>query len=150
MTLLFYILCVILSSRTVISMILYPPDIKLLKTLKDAQAIPTYYVVIDVESLQAFQATGYYHTDVQTAVRGGAGVPIRLSRADLEISLGYLVENGYVSKPASAPVYQVMRPGWYSRYVRRSEMLRLILTHILFPSAVAFITTLITLLLNHP
>ena len=131
-------------------MTLYPPDIKLLKTLKEAQGIPTYYVVIDENSMQAFQCTSYHHSDVETAINGGQGIPIRLSRADLEISLQYLLENKYITRPAMAPVFQVLRPGWYNRYVRRREIIQAIVTHIVFPSIVALITTLLTLYLVQP
>ena len=127
---------------------LYPPDIKLLKTLKKAQSVPNYYVAINTHTMQAYTTTGYYTDDVDTAFKGTDGVPIKLSEADLEVSLQYLLKHEFITKPSSGSVYQVTRSGWYNRYVRRREILSLILTHVLFPSVVAFITTIITLIIS--
>lgn len=127
---------------------LFPPDIRLLKTLKKVQGLPTYYVAINTATKQAYMITGCTLADVTNAFNASEGVPIKLSDAELAISLDYLKDQGCIIKPANAPVYQVTHSGWYNGYVRRKEALSLVLTHVLFPSAVAFITTIITLLVR--
>lgn len=127
---------------------LYPPDIKLLTRLKTAQCSPTHYVVIDYDHLMAFPATGFYHIDVETAIGSGNGISLNISHAELEVSLAYLLKEGCIEKPSSGPVYHVTHSGWYNRYARRRECLRMFLTHILFPMLVAAVTTIFTLWLS--
>lgn len=124
---------------------LYPPDVKLIQVLKKAQIYPNYYVAINFDTKQAYTIQWPDHTGVENAFKCSEGIPIRLSDADLEVSLTYLMDQGYIKKPSSGPVYQVTRSGWYDRYVRRREIISLIVTHVLFPSIVALITTLLTL-----
>lgn len=124
-----------------------PPDRRLLRKLKYAQSFENYYVVIDVETMKAYSASGYYQVDAENAVATGKGIALGVSLALLDASIDYLRELGLLDYIAG-PVYQVTHIGWYHPYIRRRELLHNVVTHVLFPSVVAFITALLTILLK--
>lgn len=126
---------------------LYPPDVKLLCALKEAQHEIQNFVVIDFDNRVAHMATGYYHTDVEVALSNDDHVPLPLSHAELAISIRWLIQNGLLQSFGTSPAYQVTYHGWYYKYVIWNERWRMALTHFLFPAAVAFVTTILTLLL---
>ena len=116
-------------------MILPKIDKKVLKLMKEVQNSEFCYVAIDFRS-------------VQNAFSNTIGETIKYSVASLHASLNYLQDNQFIVKPNSGPVYQVTHIGWYQGFIRRSEVLHMLLTHVAFPSLVAFITTLLTLFIQ--
>lgn len=60
----------------------------------------------------------------------------------------YLIDNNLVSKTRVPYIYQLKYIGKENSYLRLRDLLSAIITHIIFPSLVAFITTLITLFLT--
>ena len=125
-------------------MVLYDPDVKLLCRMKRAQGELEDYVLLSEGS--ARPCPGFYAADVDRALQSSRKpLRLRLSPAFLDASLSRMLSLGLLERPSSAPVYRVTYEGWFAQRVRVREVLRLIVTHVLFPSLVAFLTTLFTL-----
>lgn len=123
---------------------LYGPDVKLLCRLKRAQEDLNAFVLLSEGSVRP--CPGFYASDVDRALQSSRKpLRLRIPPAFLDASLSRLLGLGLLEKPSSGPVYRVTYDGWFARRVRVREILRLIVTHVLFPSLVAFLTTLFTL-----
>lgn len=128
-------------------MILYRTDTRLLCAMKRAQGTLNGYVLLT--DIDVRYCPGYYIADVNRALEA----PQRVSRlkgspAEVHAALKRLTELGCLAHPTSAPVYQVTYDGWNARAVRRHEVCKAIVTHVVFPSLVALVTTLLTLSLK--
>lgn len=123
---------------------LYSYDVKILSALKKAQQSESDYVFLDLDTSRCWHCSGYYMSDVESAIRHDPDSHFKVRRGSEKPSLDHLIEQGCVARTAGS-VYQVTHHGWFNRSVRAKEVLKLIVTHVVFPSAVAFITTLITL-----
>lgn len=125
-------------------MVLYDPDVRLLCRMKRVQGELNDFVLISEGSARS--CPGFYAADVDRAMKSSRKpLRLRLSPAFLDASLSRMLSLGLLERPTAAPVYRVTYEGWFVRQVRVREILRLIVTHVLFPSLVAFITTLLTL-----
>ncbi len=129
-------------------MILPKIDKKVLKLMKEVQNSEFCYVAIDFRNMKMHRSISDTSSSVQNAFSNTIGETIKYSVASLHASLNYLQDNQFIVKPNSGPVYQVTHIGWYQGFIRRSEVLHMLLTHVAFPSLVAFITTLLTLFIQ--
>lgn len=125
-------------------MVLYDPDIRLLCRLKRVQEELNAFVLLDGDGVRP--CPGFYASDVDRALQSSRKpLRLRIPPAFLDASLSRLLSLGLLEKPSSGPVFRVTYDGWFARQVRAREVLGLIVTHVLFPSLVAFLTTLFTL-----
>ena len=125
-------------------MVLYSTDTKLLCSMKHAQGTLSGYVLVTDSDVR--YCPGCYMADVNRALDSPQNTrALKLSKAEVRASLDRMVELELLIHPASAPVYQVTYDGWNARQVHIREICKAVVTHVLFPSLVAFITTLLTL-----
>ena len=127
---------------------LYCYDKKVIKALKAAQYTDAAYVYIDPLSMECYHLADISHKDIESVMGYPSVSKIKIPPAFLYSSLKNLEQDGYIRKPLSKDIYQVTYNGWFAASVRRSEILKLIMTHVVFPSAVALVTTILTLLIN--
>lgn len=125
-------------------MILYSTDIALLSKMKKAQVSLDGYTLVTNTDVRF--CTGFSTEDVNRAIGNPQHLTKHnLSSAELYASLDRMVALGLVKKFGNSPTRQVTYDGWNARQVRNREIIKMIVTHIVFPSAVAFFTTLFTL-----
>ena len=127
-------------------MVLYPTDRKLLAAMKKAQGNESRCVVMFTNPF-CCGSDGWTHADVDAALASSDPVPIGIDKPSYDPALQSLVEKGLVRRNGGSPAYQVTHDGWCNRYLNRYELAKAVLTHFLFPCAVSFVTTLITLFL---
>lgn len=126
---------------------LYRTDTKLLTRMKQAQGSLTGYAL--VTDTHVCSCAGFRQSDVDHALES----PQRVHRLSLppdivKASLVRMDSLGLIRRTGTSPAYQVTYDGWNARSVRVKEVSKLILTHILFPFLVAFLTTVFTLLVD--
>ena len=126
---------------------IYKTDRKILKAAKKAQIDIRKYFYIDPETLL------FYHYDDYGVESMHNDLPAPSSRAKVNQSifneaLKNLMKNGLIRHAPGGPCYQVTYPGWNFREELRAENISKLLTHVAFPSVVAFITSLVTILLS--
>lgn len=126
---------------------IYKTDRKILRIVKKAQGSLGKYVYIDVFNPCIYHLEG---SDIENRNRAFAENPFSKLKFDtdtIHLSIQNLMDADLLNSFSSG-IYQVTYHGWNYRAVRRSEIVNKLVTHILFPSLVAFITTLITLLIS--
>lgn len=126
---------------------LFKSDIRILEALKTVQESETCYAIVDFEQKRAYHTTSYYHDAVERAISTNNYVVIRSGEENIAASLLYLAKHGFVVH-IGGPVYQVTHKGWFSKELRRRKIVHSLINHVLFPSLVALITTLLTLLIS--
>lgn len=128
-------------------MVLYSTDITLLGAMKRSQGSLTGYVLVTDTDVR--YCPGCYMVDVTRALDSPQSVHVlKWSPAEVQASLGRMQSLGLLLRPSSAPVFQVTYDGWNARQVRFREIGKAIVTHVVFPSLVALVTTLLTLTLK--
>lgn len=123
---------------------LFKSDIRILETLKKVQKSEECYVYVDIPNKRAYFSTSYYHDAVINAVSTNDYVSIESHNESISASLRYLEKHGLISTIGPS-VYQVTHLGWFNKEVMRRELIHSLITHILFPSIVALVTTLLAL-----
>lgn len=126
---------------------IYKTDRKILKAAKEAQQTLDGYFVIDPEKLFVYHSKSYYIEQVNEAKEGNPIRKLRIDSRYYQEAINNLAAEGLIKK-YTRDTYQVTYQGWHNQAVRREERFKLMLTHVAFPSVVALITTLITLLLS--
>lgn len=120
-------------------------ETRILSALKKAQSSLNSYVLVDLDGQKAYCCSECSHTAANAALEKEAGIKIKASSAEIEAALSFFREEGFLKRPAFARIYQVTYDGWRNRSLRRHEILTTVVTHFLFPSLVAFVTTIVTL-----
>lgn len=126
---------------------IYKTDRRILKAAKEAQADPDGWFVIDPETMLIYRSSGYYMKDVRLAKEGTAVSRLKIDPRFFWDAMDNLKSSGLIATPGGE-AFQVTYHGWNYHVVRREEIVSRLLTHVAFPSLVAFITTLVTLLLG--
>lgn len=129
-------------------MFMYKYDKRVLKHCKSVQKSIDKYVLICTENATLQHCDGPYTTDTDKASLTEPVFKLGIPAIYCEPALKHLIETGCIKRMHAGDVYQVTYTGWFSRELRRSELANKIMTHFLFPSLVAFITTILTLLLS--
>lgn len=131
-------------------MYLFPPDHKLLNACKHAQMREDKYVFVYPTSnkVSLYHLDSFYHEHVDAALNHDPDITIRIPDYTSRPTLNSLVSNGLLNRVASGDIYQVTHLGWYNNRLEFSTWLKLVITNVLFPAIVAFITTVLTLFLN--
>lgn len=127
---------------------IYPYDVKVLKALKTAQYSEQFYVYIDTVSGNFYHLKSLNREDVDSVLNYSSVTRVKNKKGFLSSSLSNLIEEKCVKKPAMGSMYQVTYDGWQLPAARRSERMKLILTHVAFPAFVALFTTVLTLVIN--
>ena len=127
---------------------IYPYDVKVLKALKAAQYSEQFYVYVDAESGECYHLKSKSYEEINSVSNNPSVSKIKNKKGFLSSSLSNLVEEKCLNKPLTGNIYQVTYIGWLLPSVRRAERRKLILTHVAFPSLVALITTILTLLVS--
>lgn len=128
-------------------MVLYRTDAKLLCRMKRLQGSLDGYVLLTDVDLR--YCPGCSSADANKACESSQRIYApKLSKTELVASLNRMVGLGLLKRPAYASIYQVTYDGWNARQIRVRELFRAVVTHVLFPSLVALITTLLTLSLK--
>lgn len=124
---------------------------KVLRSLIQAQMKPEKgrYAVIDPSSGAVYSCDGFYYADVQRAMAGAPAAMLpRITQNELEEILDYLAGNRLIRRAPGGPAIHVTQDGWYHRSIRLHDFMQAVVTHIVFPSVVAFLTTIITLMIK--
>ncbi len=129
-------------------MYLIPSDRKVLSALKKAQSSESAYVAIDYINGYAYHSTSEDHRSVEAAFSTSYRIKLKRSKSELVFALNYMCNHGLLEHVNSGPVYQVTSEGWRNPHMVRMETLNSIVTHVVFPSLVALITTLLTLFIH--
>ena len=127
-------------------MYMYPTDKQRLRLLIKAQKREDQYVVLSADHL-VYHSDTFSSDSVDKAMVSDPYIA-RIPEDSFEPALRSLQNNEYVQRIGSSPFFQVTHRGWNVLSAMRNDWIRLILTHVVFPSIVAFVTTLITLLIN--
>lgn len=127
-------------------MYLYPFDRKLLALLKKVQVHEGAYVVLLTDNT-CFQLSKLDPAceDVDCETHTHYPLPAPLFSTTLQNSLNILIEEGLIKRAIMGEFYQVTARGWRNLNIQKHELLKAIVTHVAFPSLVAFITALLTL-----
>ena len=120
-------------------------DRLLLHKLKSVQGEEYNYIVIDLDQKITCRCFGQQQKDVEKAYASDLWEKLPKNKLATSSSLDYLISIGMVKKVNSGPVYKVTPQGWRNSSVREHEIVVAVITHVLFPSLVAFVTTLLTL-----
>ncbi|MGI6721093.1 MAG: hypothetical protein ACOX4I_00830 [Anaerovoracaceae bacterium] len=123
-------------------MILCPNDRKLLAFLKRLQRTESGYVLLYTDNALSYVG-GFYYDDVQKAAASYPRFFTKIPKTSFKPTLNSLIEKGLLRRSPVSGVYQVTHDGWNNYYLRRIEVLKLVVTHVAFPSLVAFVTTVI-------
>ena len=127
---------------------IYSYDVKVLKALKAAQYSEQFYVYVNTESGECYHLKSTSHEDIDSVLGRQSVSIVKNKKGFLSSSLSNLQKEGCVVKPMMGDIYQVTYNGWQLQAAIRSERRKLILTHVAFPSLVALITTILTLLIS--
>lgn len=125
-------------------MILYRNDIRMLRVMKRAQSSLNRYVLLHDGAFYPVATLTHFSAEDAISMPERA-VKIPISKPLHPYILNRLIELGLINKPVMADIYQVTYDGWEAHQVRRQEVFHTIVTHFMFPSLVALITTLLTL-----
>lgn len=128
-------------------MYLPPTERKMLYYMKKAQKREGQFVAISDDSLTLAYTTGYYLSDVAKALASTEAIHLKMHEESAEAALEALIDKDLVERLSSGAC-QVTHSGWFNRHIRCYEVVKAIITHFIFPAAVAFVTTMITLLLK--
>lgn len=127
---------------------IYSYDVKVLRALKAAQYSDQFYVYVDTSSGEFYHLKSTKQKDVDSVLNRSSVSKVRNKKGFLSSSLSNLVEEKCLQKPTMGDIYQVTYHGWQLPSAIRSERIKLVLTHVAFPSLVALITTILTLLFS--
>ena len=127
---------------------LYLYDIRILKACKKAQKDEESYVLIDANNFKCYHCPELSMSASKKALEGEWSSSFSILVTSFNASIEHLIQTGCLVRPALGNIYHVTHAGWFSSHVTRCEIAKLILTHVFFPSFVAFITTIITIWIN--
>lgn len=127
-------------------MYIYPDDRKVLKQMIKAQETQSCCVILDTDN--CFHHCSNAEYGFENEALANRTFSTQLSPTVFDNALKHLQKEGYIKHLGFSPYYQVTYDGWNVMSVQKHDIIMLIVTHFLFPSAVAFITTLITLFLT--
>lgn len=127
---------------------IYSYDVKVLRALKAAQYSEQFYVYVNTESGDCYHLNSLSREAVEFALSHQSVSKIKNRKGFLSSSLDNLQKESCIDKPAMGDLYQVTYDGWQLPSAKRAERRKLIVTHVAFPSLVALITTILTLLIG--
>lgn len=123
-----------------------PKDARnLLKSIKKVQTSLNDYVYIDYLSQRIYPVSNISIELDRKAIENNIYSTFKVQPSNFHGTMQYLIDNNLVKKSGASYHYQLSYLGRENSYLTRCEIMRAILTHIVFPSVVAFITTIITL-----
>lgn len=129
-------------------MYLPPPDKKLLKAMVAAQKSEGAFVVINYDTMRAyFSSSVGFKSDLIAMECDANRVNIPIPKSSLQGTLDSLQHYGLINRKSQGSNYanyQVTHYGFTHRAIRIHNAWSAIISHIVFPSIVAFITALIT------
>ena len=126
-----------------------PKDARaLLTAIKNVQTSLSSYVYIDIYSQRVYPISTINIEETNRVIESDIFSSYKVKSCDLKETMQYLIDNNLVSKTRVPYIYQLKYIGKENSYLRMRDLLSAIITHIIFPSLVAFITTLITLFLT--
>lgn len=126
-----------------------PKDARtLLTAIKNVQTSLSSYVYIDIYSQRVYPISTINIEETSRAIENDIFSSYKVRSCDFKGTMQYLVDNNLVSETKVPYIYQLKYIGKENLYLRLHDLLSAIITHIIFPSLVAFITTLITLFLT--
>nr|DAG17121.1 MAG TPA: hypothetical protein [Caudoviricetes sp.] len=120
----------------------------LLTAIKNVQTSLSSYVYIDIYSQKVYPISEMSIENTNKSIGNGIFSSYKVRSCDFKGTMQYLVDNNLVSETKVPYIYQLKYIGKENSYLRLRDLLSAIITHIIFPSLVAFITTLITLFLT--
>lgn len=129
-------------------MFLVKTDRKILKACCELQSCHGSYLFIDQQLPRIYRSPSYDFEDVRRSIASDNFVEVPVSWSVLDSSIQFLIANGFLNTTEVSGIFQVSHDGWIYEDVHRHEFVMLVLTHVLFPSFVAFVTTVITLALT--
>lgn len=126
-----------------------PKDARtLLTVIKNVQTSLSSYVYIDIYSQRIYPISEINIEETNRIIESDIFSSYKVKSCDFKETMQYLIDNNLVSKTRVPYIYQLKYIGKENSYLRMRDLLSAIITHIIFPSLVAFITTLITLFLT--
>lgn len=126
-----------------------PKDARtLLTAIKNVQTSLNSYVYIDIYNQRVYPISEINIEKTRRTIGNDIFSSYKVKSCDFKETMQYLIDNNLVSKTRVPYIYQLKYIGKENSYLRLRDLLSAIITHIIFPSLVAFITTLITLFLT--
>lgn len=126
-----------------------PKDARtLLTAIKNVQTSLSSYVYIDIYNQRVYPISEINIEETNRIIESDIFSSYKVKSCDFKETMQYLIDNNLVSKTRVPYIYQLKYIGKENSYLRLRDLLSAIITHIVFPSLVAFITTLITLFLT--
>lgn len=133
-----------------------PKDARtLLTAIKNVQTSLSSYVYIDIYNQRVYPISEINIEETSRTIGNDIFSSYndifssyKVKSCDFKETMQYLIDNNLVSKTKVPYIYQLKYIGRENSYLRLRDLLSAIITHIIFPSLVAFITTLITLFLT--